>query len=161
MIGGPPSVGGHPAGPQPAPQRPGTAANQTTAPMTLETSASLRMTGTPIGWAPAMRKGLGRAGAAMGMRVHPASERDHIRASRAAEEQVHENPVPCTTYKRWLQITKGEPGCMSGVRPGCISSIGWQASIGCHAFADRLQDRQPVLITAKACGLCKFCMLSQ
>src|SRR5205823_10903340 len=32
---------------------------------------------------------------------------------------------------------------------------------GCHAFAALLQDRRPVLTTAKACRLCKFCMLSQ
>src|SRR5262245_24507995 len=43
MIGEPPIVGGHPEGPQPAPQRPGTTANQVTAHNAPARSASLRM----------------------------------------------------------------------------------------------------------------------
>src|SRR5260370_17851099 len=48
MIGGPPKVGGHPEGPHPAPQRPGTTANQVTAHNAPVRSASLRMIGTPF-----------------------------------------------------------------------------------------------------------------
>ena len=32
---------------------------------------------------------------------------------------------------------------------------------GCHAFAGHWQNRRTGLIAAKACGICKFCMLSQ
>lgn len=47
IVGGPPNIGaGHPAGPQPAPERAGLTANQQTAPtkQTMSGSASLRMT---------------------------------------------------------------------------------------------------------------------
>jgi hypothetical protein len=31
----------------------------------------------------------------------------------------------------------------------------------CHAFAAKLQNLDPVFITAKACRICKICMLSR
>jgi hypothetical protein len=110
MIGGPPTIGGHPEGPQPAPQRPGTRASQMTAPTTPETSASLRMAGTPVnGRRP--KEGLGQAGAAMSEEPssknlipwslgtwHPASGRDHSRAPLAPEEQICPKRLECTTY---------------------------------------------------------------
>jgi len=51
MIGGPPKPGGHPAGPQPAPQRGGAAAIHSTKHMgtSNRNSASLRITRNPPG----------------------------------------------------------------------------------------------------------------
>jgi len=64
MIGGPPKVGGHPEGPQPAPQRPGTTANQVRAHNAPVRSASLRM--MELLFDAPCRRSVGRAGAPTG-----------------------------------------------------------------------------------------------
>jgi len=137
MIGGPPKVGGHPEGPQPAPQRPGTTANQVTAHNAPVRSASLRMIGTPFRAAMPKKCGSGRrahedidlVGLPFGARYKnagdcrgankqgptldvvrvaflSASGPDHSRRPRVGKEQIHDKHVFCTTYNRWLQITK-------------------------------------------------------
>src|SRR5437870_1000287 len=42
-----------------------------------------------------------------------ASGRDHNRAWLTLKEQIHAKGEHCTSYKPWLQITKGEPDCVS------------------------------------------------
>src|SRR5438132_14284826 len=104
MIGGPPIGGAHPPVPQPAPQRPGIAAIQTSAPMAPQKSASLRMVGTPLTGA-GHKKGWVGTALPCRMRGHPASGPDHSRARYALEEQVPQILPLCTTYNPWLQLT--------------------------------------------------------
>ncbi len=137
IIGGPPKVGGHPEGPQPAPQRPGTTANQVTAHNAPVRSASLRMIGTPFRGANRRSGGSGRrahgdidlvglpfraryknAGDCRGANKQSptsgvvrvaflsASGPDHSRHPRGGKEQICAKPAFCTSYNRWLQITK-------------------------------------------------------
>src|SRR5713226_5819688 len=75
------------------------------------------------------RKGNGNQPAGLSKVKSSASRRDHSRALRAGEEQVHAKQRKCTTYKPWLQITKPGRRLRQSSKASRVGRV-----IGAHRF---------------------------